>query len=46
MVTQANDTDLHEGVRKRSIEKQTARLRMKARMAGGGRVALTKEENM
>ena len=46
MVAQTNDTDLHEGGRKRFIEKQTAMLMTKARIAGGGLVDLSKEENM
>lgn len=46
MVAQTNDTDHHQHVRKRFIDKQTALVISKARRAGGGLVDLTKEENI
>ena len=45
-VAQTNDVCLHQHVRKRFIELQTALLIEKARVAGGGLVDLTREENI
>ena len=46
MVAQTNDTDHHQHVRKRYIEKQTHLMIQKARRMGGGMVDLTPEENI
>ena len=46
MVTQTNDTDLHQWTRKRFIDKQTNLLLRKARTKGGGLVEATREENI
>ena len=45
-VLQINDTDLHQFVRKRSIELQIDLMIRKARKTGGGIVDITKEENL
>ena len=45
-VGQTNDTDLHLWTRKRLIEHQQEQMIRKARVAGGGMVDLTREENM
>ena len=46
MILQTNDTDHHEHVRKRFIEKQTQRLITKTRMQGGGMADLDLRENL
>ena len=44
MVCQTNDTDFHLNVRRRFIERQTAKTIEKVRRTGGGLVDLTKQE--
>ena len=46
MVCQTNDTDHHQHVRKRFIEKQCEVMIRKGRIMGGGMVDLTREENI
>ena len=46
MMLQTNDTDHHEHVRKRYIERETSLIMAKSRMQGGGMAALTTEENI
>ena len=46
LVAQTNDTDLHQWTRKRFIEKQTALLLRKPRIAGGGLAEATREKHI